>query len=81
MPTHACQWVTVPLMRSDSGSARRIRPPSRGHGSNGSPSGRGPASSLARVDNGGNHEPGNVGWTTPGGARPEQAPLGSRATR
>jgi hypothetical protein len=31
--------------------------------------------SLDRVDNGGNHEPGNVGWTTPGEARPEQAPL------
>jgi hypothetical protein len=41
----------------------------------------GPGHSLARVDNGGNHEPGNVRWTTPGRARPEQAPLGSRATR
>jgi hypothetical protein len=31
--------------------------------------------SLDRVDNGGNHEPATWGWTTPGEARPEQAPL------
>jgi hypothetical protein len=31
--------------------------------------------SLDRVDNGGNHEPRKVDWTTPREARPEQAPL------
>jgi hypothetical protein len=30
---------------------------------------------LDRVDNGGNHKPATWGWTTPGEARPEQAPL------
>ena len=30
--------------------------------------------SLDRVDNGGNHEPGNVGLDHPRRARPEQAP-------